>query len=370
MGWLKDSMARRIRKRGHLAATTAVTAAVPSQGHPHVQAIRYLVVSEACDAALAAIARHDMKRAALLGEHALSLDVAHPEAIRVQALLAMHRGEPDTAVEWLERAGSSLGSMRLLLQLARLQAGQREAAHLELHAWARLDSCPPQARQLLAYLEHQAGDDTSARLVLQRNLRHQLEPASLQMLWLIDRQDGLCDSAKRSAAVMAHRLSHHEPTRAFERLMGMGDRVPTQVPVEMIEQLAGELLEQPDVIVTLVAAQKNRMQSQRVELLRRSLRRIVEDVPQPLEAIVALAELAMLADDADDAKRWALRGLSRSDPTTKLWRLYRPSVLTRLVYPLAAWRYRGPLRDPSCDHSGCDCVWCEHGTHGAVGIVT
>ena len=68
--------------------------------------------------------------------------------------------------------------------------------------------------------------------------------------------------------------------------------------------------------------------------------------------------------------RWALRGLSRSDPTTKLWRLYRPSLLTRLVYPLAFLRYRRPLRDPSCDHASCDCVWCTHGLHKAVSIAT
>ena len=68
--------------------------------------------------------------------------------------------------------------------------------------------------------------------------------------------------------------------------------------------------------------------------------------------------------------RWALRGLSRADPTTKLWRLYRPSVLTRLIYPLALWRYHGPLRDPSCDHAGCDCIWCEHGARGAMGVAT
>ena len=68
--------------------------------------------------------------------------------------------------------------------------------------------------------------------------------------------------------------------------------------------------------------------------------------------------------------RWALRELSRSDPATKLWRLYRPSVLTRLVYPLAYLRYRGPFRDPSCDHVDCNCVWCQHGVHGAVGTAT
>ena len=57
--------------------------------------------------------------------------------------------------------------------------------------------------------------------------------------------------------------------------------------------------------------------------------------------------------------RWALRGLSRSDTADKLRRLYRPSALTRLLYPLAYWRYRTPLGDPSCDHADCGCVWCR-----------
>lgn len=65
--------------------------------------------------------------------------------------------------------------------------------------------------------------------------------------------------------------------------------------------------------------------------------------------------------------RWALRGLSRSDPEGKLLRLYRPSVLTRFVYPIARLRYRAPLRDPSCNHVDCGCVWCRHGVHGAAG---
>ena len=38
--------------------------------------------------------------------------------------------------------------------------------------------------------------------------------------------------------------------------------------------------------------------------------------------------------------RWVLRGLSRSDAGTKLRRLYQPSLLTRLLFPLAYWRYR------------------------------
>lgn len=68
-------------------------------------------------------------------------------------------------------------------------------------------------------------------------------------------------------------------------------------------------------------------------------------------------------------RRWALRGLSRPDTAAKLRRLYRPSLLTRLVYPVARWRYRAPLTDPSCDHVACGCVWCRHGVgHAATDV--
>ncbi len=60
--------------------------------------------------------------------------------------------------------------------------------------------------------------------------------------------------------------------------------------------------------------------------------------------------------------RWALRGLSRSDTADKLFRLYQPSMLTRVIFPFAVGRYRAQLRDPSCNHIDCECVWCQHGT--------
>lgn len=56
--------------------------------------------------------------------------------------------------------------------------------------------------------------------------------------------------------------------------------------------------------------------------------------------------------------------LARPDIGERQRRLYRPSLLTKLIFPLAAWRYREPLRDPSCDHVDCACVWCTHGREG------
>lgn len=55
----------------------------------------------------------------------------------------------------------------------------------------------------------------------------------------------------------------------------------------------------------------------------------------------------------------ALRKLSRADAGLVLKRFYRPSLWSRLLFPVAALRYRAPLRDRSCDHVDCHCVWCQ-----------
>lgn len=69
----------------------------------------------------------------------------------------------------------------------------------------------------------------------------------------------------------------------------------------------------------------------------------------------------------DRGWRWMLKHrLSSGDGRAQLQRLYRPSLSRRLIFPLAYWRYRTPLRDRSCDHVDCQCVWCEHGDEAAV----
>ena len=60
-------------------------------------------------------------------------------------------------------------------------------------------------------------------------------------------------------------------------------------------------------------------------------------------------------------RRLAIRQLSRADAGLVLRRFYRPSLLSGLLFPVARFHYRRPLRDRSCDHSDCPCVWCEHG---------
>lgn len=56
--------------------------------------------------------------------------------------------------------------------------------------------------------------------------------------------------------------------------------------------------------------------------------------------------------------RLALRKLSQGDAGMTLRAAYQPSLFNRVVFPLARLFYRSQLRDRSCDHIDCRCVWC------------
>ena len=89
-----------------------------------------------------------------------------------------------------------------------------------------------------------------------------------------------------------------------------------------------------------------------------------ELLPQ-LRAAVANRFLFNLV--GDHGWRWMLaHRLSRGDVRQALRWLYAPGPLRMLIFPLARWHYRAPLRDPSCDHIACDCVWCRHGAGARV----
>lgn len=52
--------------------------------------------------------------------------------------------------------------------------------------------------------------------------------------------------------------------------------------------------------------------------------------------------------------------LTHGDARIALQRMYRPSIASRILFPIAQLHHLGTSRDPSCDHIDCDCVWCQH----------
>jgi len=66
-------------------------------------------------------------------------------------------------------------------------------------------------------------------------------------------------------------------------------------------------------------------------------------------------------------RRWVVsRRLARGDVREFLRRIYRVSLLSTLLFPFAHRRYRERLKDPSCDHVKCSCVWCRCGGEQAA----
>ena len=70
----------------------------------------------------------------------------------------------------------------------------------------------------------------------------------------------------------------------------------------------------------------------------------------------------------DNGWRLAIRKLNAGDAGLVLRRFYRPSPLSGLLFPIARFAHRKPLRDRSCDHTDCRCVWCLHGDDAAPSI--
>ena len=58
--------------------------------------------------------------------------------------------------------------------------------------------------------------------------------------------------------------------------------------------------------------------------------------------------------------------IARVDTGTPLAQAYGLSLPRRLLLPLARYRFLAPLKDRSCSHLNCDCVWCQHGDHDAA----
>jgi flavin-dependent dehydrogenase len=58
---------------------------------------------------------------------------------------------------------------------------------------------------------------------------------------------------------------------------------------------------------------------------------------------------------------WFVRRAASTDAREFLRRRYRPTWLKRALDPWARLRYRSRRRDASCDHLGCQCIWCRCG---------
>ncbi|MCC7193890.1 MAG: hypothetical protein IT444_14065 [Phycisphaeraceae bacterium] len=205
-------------------------------------------------------------------------------------------------------------------RLARLAGecltGNLAGAELELHTWSRESSCPDAARVLLAALLTRHGRMDDARAVLNRRENPAQQPGAdfLQLLIANLVSADLPEAARRLIIQLFHAHGDDEAVALWLQLMELpGMSEMPALPDARIERLANELVAQPRVIPSLVAAQRIAPVMADLAILRAALglaaRQFNTDTRQAAVVCQAMAELALLADDKDDARRWAHRGL-------------------------------------------------------------
>lgn len=227
-----------------------------------------------------------------------------------------------TAEHVAMEATDSQTPRRRLQTLARwCVTGRLAGAELELHEWVRkTPNAPPAARFLLAALLGRRGADREAIAVLGPVHRGEGREASigeLQLAVTLLITARLHDAATRAARELHSRFGHEAGVRAWLlNLRVLSPRELPDVPAGAARELAAEILARPGVVTTLTYAMKQDPQPPHLRLLRAALPAVAADLstlgdPESLLTVyTALAELAVLAGDEDEARRWAHRGLS------------------------------------------------------------
>jgi len=273
-------------------------------------ALRTMTAVETERHARKALAQGRLDDAARAAHRGLIYNPDHRPLRQTAARIALQRQRP-CDVDALLGTDPQNPQSRLLLLVAMLQSGQRDAARLQLHTWTAQPDAPAEAYALLAALELDDQRPDAARQVLSR-AEQLIDPPHIlpQLRLLADVADNRTHSPRRTAATLAHRFRADSFVGGFLRSLGLdqpADHLHTSM--EVVDQLAGQLLRRPYVIPSLVEAQRLQPQHQRINLLRDALGRIVDDLPDTTVATESLAHLAHLAGDVDDARRWARRAL-------------------------------------------------------------
>lgn|GEM_PF-1085965 len=202
-----------------------------------------------------------------------------------------------------------------LLRLANWAAGDRRAqAMLELCDWQTAADCPADATALLLGLLIQQGEHDEARVIIESMSQQDAASDTQLVRYRIALATKSRDPQVSRLIESLHRNHGHEPSvmRWLQMFQVAANDQPSSISESTINQLAGELLEHLEAIPSLVAAQKLSPDVQTISMLRGAMVQMERDVDEDrtmLTLCQALADLAMLANDGEDARRWAHRGL-------------------------------------------------------------
>ena len=258
-------------------------------------------------------------RVASLVWRAARIHPRSPRLTELRARWAQKQGDVAGALRIIESLPRLTSRLRMLMILLRAQTGDQALAHLQLSDWCRRDSAPAAAHALLATWNAADGHGDARRSPVEPYDAGAQDVIALQSQVLEDIEKGVTVPARRALAELGHRHYRDPNVEAWLASLQLTDVARQQpVPVAMVDELAGQLLDNTEVIDALVAAQRLDPQPSRIELLERALQRLVYDLSDPLPIIEALADLGILSGNLDDARRWIDRGLAITPYSARL----------------------------------------------------
>ncbi|MEX2213925.1 MAG: tetratricopeptide repeat protein [Phycisphaeraceae bacterium] len=237
-------------------------------------------------------------------------------------MVTRHRQTEDAPLDETPRSmrlRAEAGASRLAQLSRACLTDQQTAAELELTDWQRQPDAPAEITLLLAGLLCRRGELDHAIDLLSEawSACEESDPRVIECLIAALHLEGN-EAAANDLTVMLRRQFTGDPhVDAFLHLMRMSARSSdVNLDDPIVDSVAADLLRQPEVIASLVAAQKISHSLREIALLRSALGRAFGDIElarEQLTACIAMADLALMAGDNDDARRWAHRGL-RIDP--------------------------------------------------------
>ena len=238
----------------------------------------------------------------------------------VRNVLGLNQHESEASSSNASSADAPLSHESAQERLQRLAewtlTGRLAEAELELYGWAHESDCPADARVLLSSLLKRRGkhDDALAVLAVAGVAKTDTDAEVLRMQACCLMTTELTESARQCVLALHHAHGHLAHIGRWIRATQLPGAAESQsLPDAQVEHLAEELALRPDLLPSLVAAQRVGADAMSLLLLRQAVLRLApklrEDDERMAMVCQALADLALLSDDADDARRWAYRGL-------------------------------------------------------------
>jgi tetratricopeptide (TPR) repeat protein len=257
-----------------------------------------------------------------LAKAALRLPERSPRLIERLARLRLLQGRPEAALAIADE-NPECASLRLLRAVCLIQLGRTAEAHSDLHRWSRKATAPLTARRLLAMLEWNCGDLNAARTALAQNLHHLEDARTVEACVLL----ALAERRPEEAARWADRLradaafagsGFEETLLESVGLFRSAHEAEAELHPRLIATLANELAANESVIPALAEAQRIEPNPQAARLLSAAIARALPDLANASAASGAMANLALVLEDAPAAVQWAKRGLEHNPMSAAL----------------------------------------------------